>query len=63
MKTVYERFSTGNKNGTGLGLPISKELAEQMGGHIDINSQPGRGTTVWIIIPCEMTVMERKREV
>ena len=61
QKSVFERFSTsGNENGTGLGLPICKELAEQMGGSIFINSAVGKGTTVWISLPCEATLIEKK---
>ena len=59
MKHIFERFNTGGK-GTGLGLPICLELAKQMGGHIDINSKVGNGTTVWVVIPCELIAMERK---
>ncbi|MDZ4248241.1 MAG: ATP-binding protein, partial [Patescibacteria group bacterium] len=34
--------------GAGLGLPIAKELVERQGGSLEINSQPGSGTTVRI---------------
>ena len=63
LSHVYERFSTGNNGGTGLGLPICKELAEQMGGSIDISSEEGKGTTVWIIMPCTASVVDRKKEI
>lgn len=37
--------------GTGLGLPLSKQLVELMGGRLDIDSLPGKGTTVSIALP------------
>ena len=63
LKSIYERFNSGNHMGTGLGLPICKQLVEQMGGSIDISSETGKGTTVWITLPCEAISMIRKRQV
>lgn len=62
---LYERFRQGanSNHGTGLGLPICKELADQMGGTIDITSETGKGTSVWITIPCKVTAMNRKLEI
>jgi signal transduction histidine kinase/HAMP domain-containing protein len=37
--------------GTGLGLPLSKLFAELHGGRLMIESAPGRGTTVTVILP------------
>jgi PAS domain S-box-containing protein len=37
--------------GTGLGLPLAKRLAELHDGELEIESQPGRGTTVHIRLP------------
>jgi signal transduction histidine kinase len=42
-----------NHEGTGLGLPISRALAELHGGTLDIESDPGLGTTVLVRIPSE----------
>lgn len=53
LKRIYERFAAGPNKGSGLGLPICKELVEQMGGTLEINSEEGLGTTVWITIPCQ----------
>jgi signal transduction histidine kinase len=39
--------------GTGLGLPLAKGLAEQHGGKLEVESQPGRGTSVTIYLPVE----------
>lgn len=39
-------------NGTGLGLPLSKKLAELLGGHVSVQSQVDVGSTFSAIIPC-----------
>lgn len=39
------------QSGTGLGLFIVKELVERMGGHMDVTSRPGRGTTFTFTLP------------
>jgi signal transduction histidine kinase len=60
---VFERFVLNEDNehfGSGLDLPIIQELTEQMGGSFEINSELGRGTTVWISIPCQVLNIERK---
>jgi signal transduction histidine kinase len=40
-----------NKFGTGLGMPIAKQIVDQHGGHIDIETVKGKGTTFQIILP------------
>jgi PAS domain S-box-containing protein len=46
-----DHSATRAKAGTGLGLPISKHLAELHGGKIGIDSAPGIGTTVTVTLP------------
>ncbi len=54
---VFDRFSqadnssTRDKGGTGLGLPISKQMVELMDGVIGFDSALGEGTTFWLDFP------------
>jgi PAS domain S-box-containing protein len=38
-------------DGTGIGLVITKELVEMMGGELGVSSPPGDGCTFWITLP------------
>jgi signal transduction histidine kinase len=39
-------------HGTGLGLSVAKDTAEAMGGRLTVVSDPGRGTTFTLHLPC-----------
>ena len=61
---VFEHFTRnirGGLIGSGLDLPIVQQLAQQMGGTIEIQSDYNQGTSIWISIPCTATVIEKKR--
>jgi protein-histidine pros-kinase len=45
--------------GTGLGLPLSKRLAEAMRGSLDLASVPTKGSTFWVELPVTESPVER----
>jgi signal transduction histidine kinase len=46
-------FSSKGIKGTGLGLFISNKIADKHGGHIEVDSEPGRGTRFSVRLPIE----------
>ena len=48
---VFTPFSTAFDGGTGLGMAIVRRIVEDHGGAIDVESTPGEGTTVTILLP------------
>jgi len=52
LERIFERFyREAESRGSGLGLPIARELVRAHGGAISAESEPGRGTTVHITLP------------
>jgi signal transduction histidine kinase len=61
LKALFEPFNrlgleSGNIQGAGLGLALTRQLAELMGGQAGANSEPGKGSVFWI----ELEELEHK---
>jgi signal transduction histidine kinase len=66
LARVFDPYFTTKRGGTGLGLPIAKNIFEGLGGMITVTSEPGRGTEIRIdftgqAVPARPTASQAER--
>ena len=48
---IFSPFVSRDTQGTGLGLPIARELAGALGGKVELETKPGRGSRFRLVLP------------
>jgi len=61
LAQVFDPYFTTKRGGTGLGLPIAKNIVEGLGGTIAVSSAPGRGTEIQIDLPLDASAAVNPR--
>lgn len=51
LAEIFDPFFTTKPAGTGLGLALVRKIVEQHGGRVALQSRPGEGTTVRVVLP------------
>jgi len=55
LKKIFDPYFTTKANGTGLGLATSYSIIKNHDGHIDVDSEPGKGAVFSVYLPVKNT--------
>ena len=58
LKNIFTPFSSTKRDGMGLGLAISRKIAQQHSGDVSVESRLGEGTTFTVTLPAEASLRE-----
>ena len=51
LPKIFDLYFTTKPQGTGIGLAVSQQIVAAHGGRIDVESRPGRGTVMRVVLP------------
>lgn len=55
---IFDPYMTTKQEGNGLGLSITHSIVKKHGGHIQVDSSPGKGTTFLIFLPASKSPLK-----
>jgi PAS domain S-box-containing protein len=61
MSRIFDPFFTTKSGGTGLGLPVTHRIIEDHRGMIEVESEPGRGTVIRVLLPLKRVSLRNRR--
>lgn len=61
LDRIFDPYFSLKKDGTGLGLATSYSIVKRHNGYIDVESEPGRGTTISLYLPASPAMVPQEQ--